>query len=109
MLHEHITNGELAEQHPVGVTTYTFRDPLTALPTVERVRPLGDGSELKLALRDGQLEVYGGIDGARYEVTLGNGQTFGIRVTSRPDAITRPPASPGRELNTEPTRRKKLT
>ncbi len=106
MIHETVTNGELCEQSPVGVTTYTFVDPLTALPTVERVRPPGPGDELKLALRDGHLEVYGGIDGARYELALGNGQMFGIRVTSRPDAITRPPASPGRELNAEPARKK---
>ncbi len=109
MIHETITNGELAEQSPVGVTTYTFADLIAVLPTVTRVKPEGDGSELHLKLRDGNLVVYGGIDGARYAVTLEDGQMFWIRVTSRPDAITRPPASPGRSLSAEPVRRKKLT
>ena len=72
----------LVEQVPHSTADYSFDNPIRSEPLVRRVRPTGDGSELHVTVVDGAVVVFGGIDGARYEICCGE-YTFQVRVTSQ--------------------------
>lgn len=81
-----IQPGDLSAQHPSDTVLYDAAMVLDALGQlkVERVRPAGDGRELRVTPcgpTGTALQVSGGIDGARYRIRCGDGW-FDVRVTS---------------------------
>lgn len=75
-----VSFGDLVYQHPDDRVTWDIDaqgDVLT-----RRVRPKGDGAELTVERVEGGVRVSNGLDGARYELTFGDGTRFQIRVTS---------------------------
>lgn len=78
-----VKRGDLVYQHPLDRVAWSVEgvpDPTGV--RVRRVRPGGDGQELTATVEDGAVLVAGGFNGARYELTLADGASFQVRVTT---------------------------
>ncbi len=89
----HIASGDIVEQRPDEMVSYTFGSDDLGEPFVARVRPAGPGLELVAKTEQGTFTISGGLNGARYHLSFPDGQSCEVRVASTaPKALSVEPS-----------------